>query len=231
MNHQEVFELLALYAVDALPVDEVAQVESHLAGCQECQMELDRYAASAAQLVPDSPAPVAVWDRIVAEVGEEPVAPPVPLPERSLGSKVWPAIAGIAAALALVFGGILVSHRSLDPAQALAQAAESAAQESNSIVSDFIVDDAAVAQLILTSDGRGFVVAADGLPALTDDRTYQLWVINEDGDVISAGVLGNDPEVTTFTWTGPVSGFALTREVAGGVVSSEGDVVSVITGL
>jgi hypothetical protein len=46
--------------------------------------------------------------------------------------------------------------------------------------------------------------------------------------VISAGVLGNNPEPATFTWTGDVSGFALTREVAGGVISSAGDVVSVI---
>lgn len=35
----------------------------------------------------------------------------------------------------------------------------------------------------------------------------------------------------TFTWTGEVTGFAPTREVAGGVVSSEGDVVSVIADL
>lgn len=46
--------------------------------------------------------------------------------------------------------------------------------------------------------------------------------------MISAGVLGNDPRPERFTGTGEVAGFALTRERAGGVVSSEGDVVSVI---
>jgi hypothetical protein len=54
-------------------------------------------------------------------------------------------------------------------------------------------------------------------------------VINDIEDVISAGVLGNEPAPATFTWTGDTTGFALTREVAGGVVSSAGDVVSVIT--
>lgn len=60
-------------------------------------------------------------------------------------------------------------------------------------------------------------------------RTYQLWVINDTEDVISAGVLGNDPAPALFTSTGDVAGFALTREVAGGVVSSEGGVGALIT--
>ena len=44
---------------------------------------------------------------------------------------------------------------------------------------------------------------------------------------ISAGVLGNEPGAARFSWAGDVAGFALTREVSGGVVSSEGDSVSV----
>jgi len=65
----------------------------------------------------------------------------------------------------------------------------------------------------------------DGLPA---DRTYQLWVVTPTEEVISAGVLGSDPEASTFTWRGEVSAFALTRETAGGVAVSEGDVVATI---
>lgn len=82
---------------------------------------------------------------------------------------------------------------------------------------------------MLTSAGRGYVLPTDALDPLSTDRTYQLWVINTDADVISAGVLGADPTASSFTWTGDVSGFALTREVAGGVVSSAGDVVAVIS--
>lgn len=62
-----------------------------------------------------------------------------------------------------------------------------------------------------------------------DPTRDQLWVTNDGGVVISAGVLAHRPKPATFTWTGSVSGFALTREVAGGVTASEGDVVSVIT--
>jgi hypothetical protein len=85
--------------------------------------------------------------------------------------------------------------------------------------------------VVLTADGYGYVVPGEDLAALGVDRTYQLWVITDDELVISAGVLGNDPKPAIFIWNGGVSGFALTREVAGGVVSSAGDVVSVVTDL
>ena len=77
----------------------------------------------------------------------------------------------------------------------------------------------------LTAAGEGFILPR-GLEPLADDRTYQLWVVTADRLVISAGVLGPDPEPSRFTWAGTVAGFALTREAAGGVVSSAGDVVA-----
>jgi hypothetical protein len=51
--------------------------------------------------------------------------------------------------------------------------------------------------------------------------------VTPDEQVISAGVLGSDPAPSRFTWSGDVAGFALSREVAGGVESTAGDVVSV----
>jgi hypothetical protein len=115
-------------------------------------------------------------------------------------------------------------------ADQIESAAALAAAEEGAFVGDFLVDQVSVAQVVLTSDGRGFVVPTDELAPLEETHTYQLWVINDREDVISAGVLGAAPAAATFTWTGDVSGFALTREVAEGVISSAGDVVSVITG-
>ncbi len=83
------------------------------------------------------------------------------------------------------------------------------------------------AEVVLGEDGTGYLVPGD-LPALSDDSTYQLWAI-VDERVISAGVLGADPGIAPFHLdTGaPVNGFALTVEVAGGVVSSDQAAVSV----
>jgi anti-sigma-K factor RskA len=105
-------------------------------------------------------------------------------------------------------------------------AAERAATEPGSVVVDLATAEGTVARVIVTADGEGFLIPA-ALDPLSPDRTYQLWVITPEEAVISAGVLGPEPRPARFTWSGDIAGFALTREVAGGVVSSAGDVVAV----
>lgn len=233
MTHDQLLELTPLYALDALTTEEARELEAHLGDCSACQAELDEYFSTMASLTPDEPAPQGVWDRIVDAIDtEEAAAPVTDLAERR-SSRAWTWVTGLAAAAALVFGGLLLTNvinDSLLQESTLVSAAEEAAATADSIVADFIVNDSSVAQIILTSTGQGFVVPTDDLDPLDSSRTYQLWVINTDQQAISAGALGHDPSVSTFTWTGDVTGFALTREVAGGVVSSEGDVVSVIEG-
>lgn len=248
MTHEELNALVAAYAIDALPSEEHDAVVAHLETCDACMAELDAHRAAVAHLTPDSAAPMHVWDRIntqIAEMAEIAVEPtPQPQAREADGAVVdfdswrrarrWGWVASAAAALVLVVGGLAIFQQltiaDLTGPQAIALAAERAESEPGVFGEDFEVEGVAVARVILTADGRGFVIPSENLPALPSERAYQLWVINDQGDVISAGVLGHEPVAATFTWTGTVSGFALTREIAGGVVSSEGDVVSVITG-
>ncbi len=224
-------DLVALYALDALEGADLESFETHLAECPTCAAELARHRAAAGALVVDEAPSEETWARIRAAVSA-PDAEIIALPTASDDSRAWRWVAAVASIAALVFGAILVTNL-LDAGEvddgAVVAAAEKAATEEGAIVSDFLVDDVAVAQVVLTTDGRGYVIPTDDLAALESDRTYQLWVINDAADVISAGVLGADPAPAVFTWTGEVSGFALTREVAGGVISSAGDVVSVIS--
>ena len=244
MTHEELNALTATYAVDALEGEELAAVEAHLETCDICRADLDTFRETLAALVPDSPATAEGWDRIVAEIESTEmgaigtsdaagVASPIDL-DAFRRERRWGWITAVAAAVAVVVGGLAIFQQltiaDLTGPQAVALAAERAAAEPGTFSEDFEVDGVAVARVILTTDGRGFVVPTEDLPALPSERAYQLWVINDQEAVISAGVLGSDPVAATFTWTGTVSGFALTREIAGGVVSSEGDVVSVITG-
>jgi anti-sigma factor RsiW len=67
-------------------------------------------------------------------------------------------------------------------------------------------------------DGRGYV-GRDNLPPLPSDRDYQLWAVI-DGEKISVGLLGNDPDKSAFVASGPVGALAITEEEAGGVVLS-----------
>ncbi len=76
------------------------------------------------------------------------------------------------------------------------------------------------AVVVILPDGSAFVVNT-GLPRLASDRTYQLWgVVN--GRTVSLGLLGSQPRDVPFTVnpSAPVEVFAVTDEVAGGVVRS-----------
>lgn len=223
MIYQELHELADLYALDALEQAETAEFEEHLRKCGQC---VERVAASltvTAALVEDTGPPNHVWDRIVQELEQPPLATVVQLPRRR---RILTQLASVAAVAAIGLLAVLISQDTV-PGEAIAAAAAVAADQPGSTVADFVVDDVVVAQVVLTEAGAGFVIPTAELPDLETSRTYQLWVINEDGGVISGGVLGNAPEISTFTWTDGVSGFALTREVAGGVAVSEGDVVAV----
>lgn len=233
MSLHDMADLVPLYALDALEGDENRSFESHLETCGDCQASLAEYRLVAANLVLDEPASDETWDRISAAIASESEtsAEVIPL-QRLQGNGVWKWMSGIAAAAAAVFGVMVLTDGVQGDqlsSEGIVAAAGQVAEEPGAVVSEFLVDDVAVAQVVLSADGRGFVIPTDELDAIEVERTYQLWVINDNEEVISAGVLGNSPEPATFTWTGEVTGFALTREVAGGVISSAGDVVSVIS--
>ncbi len=233
IGHEHVFELVPLHALDALEDEERRQVDAHLEMCDVCSAELDRHRSVTSTLAPDTPAPEHVWARIEAGIDEDQTSNIVDLAQVSAKRAkplVW--IASVAALAAVVLGGVVLGQlatiNDLTGPRAVISAAETAASEPGSIVEDFVSDGVTVAEVILTPEGEGFVLPKEGLELLGSGRTYQLWVITSDQQVISAGALGNRPSPSRFTWTGDVSGFALTREVAGGVEKSAGDVVAVV---
>ena len=75
-----------------------------------------------------------------------------------------------------------------------------------------------VASAVIDQDGRGFIDATT-LPPLPDGKTYQLWGVVVEGDAISLGIFGPNPEIETFTVESEVAVLALTIEDAPGVIS------------
>jgi hypothetical protein len=79
------------------------------------------------------------------------------------------------------------------------------------------------ASIVLTAAGTGFVVndQRDGLARLPAGHTYQLWAV-VGNKTISLGLLGSQPSIVPFSVAGSpgVLAFAITNEVAGGVVAS-----------
>ena len=233
MEHDQMIDLVPLYALDALEGAEMLEFEAHLETCQECITELSLHQSVTATLTADQPAPGPVWNRIATAVFDSGRPPKVSqLSERRAGrDRPLKLIASVAALAALLLGVLAVFQavemsEMTGPGGVLA-AAEAAASEPGAIVANLDSPTGTVARVVLAPDGEGFLLPTD-LETLSPDRTYQLWVITPDEVAISAGVLGNEPGPVRFTWNGDVAGFALTREVAGGVASTAGDVVSAV---
>ena len=231
-GHEEMSGLVPLYALDALEGAEMEEFESHLETCDACVAELAIHHSVAAAFVVDQAPPLPVWDRMTAEISDgRPLTTVNRLGARRTRRQPLAWVASFAAVLAVILGTLAIFQAiRLDqvtgPGGVIA-AAQSAAAEPGAIVANLESATGRVAQVVLTSDGEGFVLP-EQLEPLSADRTYQLWVITPDQVAISAGVLGSEPGPVRFTWSGEVAGFALTREVAGGVPSTAGDVVSVV---
>ena len=105
MEHTDVHELSAAYALDALDEGERREFEEHLPDCERCQRDLADLSETAALLAygaPATPAPEGLRSRILDEVGRErQVVVPLRRPRFVLG-----AVSGLAAAAAAVAVGL-----------------------------------------------------------------------------------------------------------------------------
>jgi hypothetical protein len=68
MKHAKAFELLPLYSLDALELDDQRDVESHVARCRGCQEELRRYGVVASALSGEMEPSLRVWDGILERI-------------------------------------------------------------------------------------------------------------------------------------------------------------------
>ncbi len=129
------------------------------------------------------------------------------------------AFTGMDAAIALVFVAFGQSSGTDAPDEPLAAAVEIARADRDSLVTTMVAEGSEVsAEAIIDQDGHGYVVGHD-LPTLSAAQTYQLWGVVDNGDVISLGILGPNPEIETFTVDGRVSALAITIEQYPGVIS------------
>ena len=115
LDHDEVSEMLAIYSLDALPADEAALVEQHLADCRRCQADLASLREVAGLLAGSATSPPEeLWDRIAAELTEPASGPPLTPPVIAIGTsrkpRAWRVAAiGLVAALLAVLG--VLSYR------------------------------------------------------------------------------------------------------------------------
>jgi anti-sigma-K factor RskA len=251
MTHEEINDLLASYALDAVVTDECEDIEEHLEQCPRCRAELDAYRDVAAGLGTSvAPLPEGLWLNIVSrlpESGAEPspmprlfpdaVIPPGPsrLRRRPVSSRarfaVVGSIVGAAAAAAAILGFVLSgADNTASPNEAAPAAQPTGVVSALETPGHMVINlgngsTQTLAQFVL-ADGRGYLVSSK-LPALGPSETYQLWgVVN--GQPISLGLLGQSPSGSVFTLAGSSksSQLRITVEPSGGSVVPSGGVVA-----
>jgi hypothetical protein len=241
--HDELRDLVAVYALDAVEPGERAAIEAHLETCPRCRADLRTYQETAAALAyPGGTAPIEIWDRIVASLGEVPTAPP-PLSIGVSGERrrarlpllVGAALAAAAVAVIAVLG-VVVGHQAkridhLDAtaaSQAMFQAAVVASMQPGSRNLPLVSEHGQnVGEVVVTGSGHGWLIA-NGLSSLPASRTYQLWAIVA-GQARSVGLLGPEPVIAAFTASPVSSALALTDERAGGAAAPTGTPVASAT--
>jgi anti-sigma-K factor RskA len=214
----------ATYALNALPFDEARAFERRLDPALADELaSYRRVSLALTNGLPDivPAASPELWDRISEKAGISESA----VPDHSsrfrhfrpsfmmLAAAALIAVVAVGATSLLAIRDVSTGPRSL----AAAAATSTDALAVNLTSPDGVTD--IQAEVVIAADGTGYVIA-DSLPRLNDDRTYQLWLIVDDR-VISAALLGPDPDVVEFRAEGNVAGIAISNEIAGGVVVSE----------
>jgi hypothetical protein len=243
LAHDALRELAVAYAFDTLDVSERRQFEAHLHMCAECQRDVQDallLAEGLGQQPERVPLPSGLRDRVLRAATAEPGGhrsgvPRAPIRTRAL--TMWLALAASVVAV-IAAGTAWMEHRQVtETQQALARALADALETRR--VMDIVtaadvtrVDlagQAAAPQAagrVFWSASRGLYFTASSLPALPQDRIYQLWYVTA-GAPVSAAVLSPDASGrVTITRPPAVPGrpkaFALTIEPAGGVPAPTG---------
>jgi len=250
MNHDEIRELAAVYALGGLDGEDRSRFEALLAsGDPEATAALGEFEATLVALAkesPEAPPPsvkAALSHRIAAAAATAaPAAVVTPLrPRRILWPFVWAGL--MAAGVAAIVVGLAISHSYEKRLQALGQEAAALRVEVDrerqlvDILRDPTTEivalaglepaPAARARMIWNARGGGLLVAA-GLPPVPAGKAYQLWAIAGKAAPVPAGVFTVDTKgtgslrVPALVGVTKVDVFAVTLEPAGGLPAPTG---------
>jgi anti-sigma-K factor RskA len=225
-------DLLAVYALDAVDDDERALVDDYLRENPRAMAEVVSYREALSYLHAGTAAPAGLWDRIASELDSAP--PPLRLdafrpPRRKPRARLL-AIAAAVVVLIAAGGVVAQQSRSERDGDSVAAAIEREAAEAQRDPRSrtLLLRDGGGAVSVAAHaefDGDVFVMAAP-LPALSGDRTYQLWCVRDDTPgPVSLAVLGARPATTKLHLDSCAGLLAITDEQAGGAAQPSGEPV------
>ncbi|MEJ6512556.1 MAG: anti-sigma factor [Acidimicrobiales bacterium] len=230
-------ELLGAYALDAVDDVERRRVERLLANDSSARDEVEQLRAAVDKLgdAAVSVAPPHLWESIHSEINSAlPIAANSGFTESiSISSpkqfrrsnKTFLAAAAVLTVFVIggaIFAGLRQENNVPDTIAAMTAMANDAASKPGSrtgFLSD--PDQTMKVQVVADAEGHGFLMT-DPLPALPENETYQLWAANN-GNMISLGMLGSNPEMSLVPIDPSVTELALTREPMSGSIFPTSD--------
>jgi anti-sigma-K factor RskA len=224
IGNEDLHDLAAAYALDALDDTERKQFEDHLEDCPACSEEVDslRSTASALAYAAEGPAPpAALRDRVLHQARAERPPEVVSIRRRRIALPVVAAVAAVAACAAIAFGvwaSVLQTDLDSRSAQIGAVLANPDARH--------LAFDAQPGGLVVAPSGRA-VLLASGIDSAPDGKTYEAWVIPEGGAPQPAGLFGGGKDAVLLLTRKVPQGtkVAVTVEPAGGVDQPTGPIV------
>jgi anti-sigma-K factor RskA len=195
MQHGEIKDLLAAYALGSVSSEERGEIDRHLSSCDECRAELADYEAvtgSLALAVEPVQPPAGFTERVVeAAVGDRPT------PSTQRAARRWGRL-GIVAGAALIAALVVIGATVLESRQDSQRREEVLALLATGEGISLTGDDDVIGRVV----GDEFAIA--GVESAPDGKLYQLWLMRGDGcpsddpaecELVSAGTFDTEDGV------------------------------------
>jgi anti-sigma factor RsiW len=244
VTHEELQELLAAYALDAVSPEEREEIEAHLAECPRCQEEVAAHLQVAGVLGSlGGSAPAGLWDRIAGELSlgagagageaEESgglgkviqIEGAQPKGRRRFSARAL-VVGGVAAVLLIVIGILAARVSDLNDRVSQLQSAIVQGGVSGQVAAAMadpnhqtVPLSAAVAGKpwhaeIILDQGKAWLVPGV-MPSIPSPETWQAWA-TVGGKFVSLGVIGNKPEEVALGLQQGMTKVLLNTEPLGG---------------
>ncbi len=214
----DIHALSGAYAVDALDDVERAAFEVHLAGCDDCRIEVAELQAAAGLLTeigPVTPSP-SVRSAVLAEIGTV-----RPLPPRQASAlhrrRSRALLVAVAAVIALLVGGIAVTRPWSENTSQTPNASDRvlAAKDATKVSMD-LPGGARATVVRSISEGRAVLITR-GMSDPPAGKVYQLWLQSRRGTMVPAGLMPQRADQTML-----LDGDASTATAAGITIEPAG---------
>jgi len=235
VDHTPFLENIPAYAMGALDSGDVSALESHLTICASCRTELAEYRALSESMltaVPPKEPSAALRERLQSRL---------PGAQKKSGSQLNWSFSQLTLGLAVIALLVLNLLSFAQLRQVQSQQARLLSQIENAQVALAMLSSPNIQTVQISGENvsgtilldkehnQAFLVIA-GLPALTDDQIYQIWLVKPDGGRDSAGLFRSESgqAYTTKTISSPQTfsnylGLGVTVEPAGGSNSPTGE--------